>query len=108
MSPFRIAASMPRSPRFVSSAWWPLARVALLAAPLLLPLVVPLRLLGPFAAWLLTSGRWLVVAAVAASILSLARVAFDRHAGRPAAARLDAIPVRLFAPAVFALGFLAM
>jgi hypothetical protein len=110
MSPFRIAASMPRPPRFVSSAWWPLARVAFLAAPLLLPLVVPLRLLGPFAAWLLTSGRWLVVAAVAASMLSLAFVTLDRprHAGRRAAARLDAIPVRFFATAVFALGFLGM
>ncbi len=71
---------------------------------------MPLRLLGPFAAWLLTSGRWLVAVAVAASVLSLAIAAFARPwpAGRRAMARLDAIPARRFAGALFAAGLLAM
>jgi hypothetical protein len=72
---------------------------------------VPLHLLGPFAAWLLTSGgRWLVIGAVAASALSLAISAFGRPwptAGR-AAARLEAIPARLLAGGLFAFAFLAM
>ena len=67
-------------------------------------------MLGPFAAWLLTSGRWLVVSAAAASALSLAVTAFARPwpAGQRAAARLDAIPGRVFAAALFAVGVLAM
>lgn len=106
----RIAPSMPRPPGSVASAWWPVAGLAALAAPLLLPFLVPLRLLGPFAAWLLTSGRWLVASAVAASALSLALTTFDRpgQAGRRTVARLDAIPARVFAVALFAAGFLAM
>ena len=101
---------MPRPPGSVASAWWPFAGIAALAAPLLLPFLVPLRVLGPFAAWLLTSGRWLVVSAVAASALSLAVTTFDRpwQAGRRAVARLDASPARGFAVALFAAGFLAM
>ncbi len=71
---------------------------------------MPLRLLGPFAAWLLTSGLWLVACAFAASIVSLAITAFGRPwpAGRRALARLEAIPERTFSVALFALGFCAM
>ena len=101
---------MPRPPGTFASVWWPAAGVALLAGPLLLPFVVPLAVLGPFAAWLLTSGRWLVIAAVAASGLSLAVTAFERPppAGPWARARLDAIPARLFGAGLFAVGFFAM
>ena len=101
---------MPRPPGSVASVWWPVARVAVLAAPLFLPFVVPLPLIGPFAAWLLTSGRWLVVIGVAASALSLAGTAVDRPCldGRRALARLDALPARALAVALFAVGFVAM
>ena len=101
---------MPRPPGSVASAWWPFAGIAALAAPLLLPFLLPLRVLGPFAAWLLTSGRWLVVSAVAASALSLGLTSFDRPwpAGRRAVARLDALPARVFTVALFAASFLAM
>ena len=101
---------MLRSPGSVGSAWWPAVRIAGLALPLLLPFLVPLRLLGPFAAWLLTSGRWLPASAVAASVLSLAITAEGRPwaAGRGAMARLDALPARLFAVALFVVGLLAM
>ena len=71
---------------------------------------MPLHFLGPFAAWLLTSGRWLVIVAVGASALSLALTARGRPwpgAGR-ARARLDTIPARILSWALFVLALLAM
>lgn len=101
---------MPRPPGSVDASWWPLAGIAALSAPLALPFVVPLGVLGPFAAWTLTSGRWLVVTAVLASALSLVLAGLDRPAqgGRRLADRLEAIPARPFALALFAAGFVAM
>ena len=88
--------------------------IAALAAPVLLSLVVPLRAVGPLAAWRLTSGRWLIAVAVAASALSLGLAVSGRvrnaglRLGVRAAARLDAIPLRAFALGLFVGAFLTM
>jgi len=101
---------MTRPPGSVALTWWILSRAAVLASPLLLVLLVPLRQLGPFAAWLLTDGHWLMAIGVAASACSLAVAALGRPwpAGQRALSRLETLAPRPFGLALFALGFLAM
>src|SRR5687768_11129657 len=87
------------------------ARPVLLLAPLLLPSVVPLDLLPPAVAYVVTEARWLVGLGALAAAVSLVAVA---HGG-DAASRLSAatferraLSPRVFSAVVFAAAFALM
>ena len=85
-----------------------LARPTLLLAPLLLPFVVPLAMLPPAVAYVVSEARWLVVlgAVCAETSLVLARAGWNMERLRLRASRLiGALTPRSFASLVWMLAF---
>src|SRR4029453_18559354 len=88
-----------------------LARPTMLLAPLLLPFVVPLGLLPPAVAYVVSQARWLVVlgAVCAETSLVLARAGWNMERVRLRLSRLiDALAPRSFAILVWTLAFAGM